>query len=423
MNYYDILGIKKDASLENIQKAKDKLKFGGPDDKAPFSMWAKIDEAYEVLSDREKRREYDRKLEEETIDYSTSKLQSEFASLQSMIKENKEKIVETEVKDDQLSKTSLMSAQSENELSKEKNDHEQLEKIKLEENQSVQTDLTNTQSEEVTDMIDYNNQILTSNSKSQYVIDQLSKKAEETFTVANLKRFGKNIVLAIPTAVLATGIIIKELSKKNNYSLQEDSAEKTITEIKTPEMELEEEYRKKLSEKIEKKLNEYHTNYDLQIDKLRYENYIELLQKKIELKEQESVKKGKITIYKLQLTALKRQLEVFREELDKVNSKIQQKQKHQNLSRLYRSLNLVNKKIAKNTQSDIKKTIAIKNLQVKKDKLTDKLKLEIDKVKSKRSYYAIFKDSLISAHAISENFVDNVFVPADEIDNKMAKSR
>ena len=63
-NYYDILGIDKSATISSIERAKDRLKFGDPDDRAPFSMWTKIDEAYSVLSNPEKRREYDKKLEE-----------------------------------------------------------------------------------------------------------------------------------------------------------------------------------------------------------------------------------------------------------------------------------------------------------------------------------------------------------------------
>ena len=71
-SYYDILGVKQDASLENIQKARESLKFGDSDDRAPFSMWGKIDEAYNVLSNAEKRREYDKKIEENKDIYSHS---------------------------------------------------------------------------------------------------------------------------------------------------------------------------------------------------------------------------------------------------------------------------------------------------------------------------------------------------------------
>ena len=63
MNYYDILGVEKNASLESIMRAKDRLKFGSGDDKAPFSMWPIIDEAYSVLSNFEERKKYDEKLE------------------------------------------------------------------------------------------------------------------------------------------------------------------------------------------------------------------------------------------------------------------------------------------------------------------------------------------------------------------------
>lgn len=60
-NYYDILGISKDASDEDIKKAFRKLAHkyhpdkGGGDEK----KFKEINEAYQVLSDKEKRRQYD----------------------------------------------------------------------------------------------------------------------------------------------------------------------------------------------------------------------------------------------------------------------------------------------------------------------------------------------------------------------------
>lgn len=59
--YYDILGIDKNASRENILKAKNRLKFG--EDRVNFDMFKKIDEAFDVLYDPESRRKYDESLE------------------------------------------------------------------------------------------------------------------------------------------------------------------------------------------------------------------------------------------------------------------------------------------------------------------------------------------------------------------------
>ena len=66
MNYYDILSIKRDATLEEIQKAyKDKSFQFHPDFNngiSDDSMFRVIKEAYETLSDPDKRSEYDKTL-------------------------------------------------------------------------------------------------------------------------------------------------------------------------------------------------------------------------------------------------------------------------------------------------------------------------------------------------------------------------
>ena len=91
--YYDVLGVPRDASFYSIEKAKDRLKFGSQEDQVPFSMWGKIDEAYYVLSDPDRRREYDRKLDlkdKETL---------ENTEVISTIKENDESLDDTKVEE------------------------------------------------------------------------------------------------------------------------------------------------------------------------------------------------------------------------------------------------------------------------------------------------------------------------------------
>ncbi|MGB5884413.1 MAG: DnaJ domain-containing protein, partial [Desulfobulbales bacterium] len=64
MDYYEVLGIKKDSSAQDIKKAYRKLAMKyHPDrnkgDKEAEEKFKKLSEAYAVLSDPEKRKEYD----------------------------------------------------------------------------------------------------------------------------------------------------------------------------------------------------------------------------------------------------------------------------------------------------------------------------------------------------------------------------
>jgi len=60
MNYYDILGVTKDASTEDIKKAyRKKAIEHHPDKGGDESKFREAAEAYETLSDDGKRREYD----------------------------------------------------------------------------------------------------------------------------------------------------------------------------------------------------------------------------------------------------------------------------------------------------------------------------------------------------------------------------
>ena len=59
-NYYDVLGVKKDASADDIKKAFRKLaRKHHPDVGGSEEKFKEINEAYEVLSDKEKRAQYD----------------------------------------------------------------------------------------------------------------------------------------------------------------------------------------------------------------------------------------------------------------------------------------------------------------------------------------------------------------------------
>ena len=345
-SYYDILGVSIDASPENVERAKNRLKFGDAEDRAPFSMWDKIDEAYKVLTNPEKRAEYDKKLELENKNVSSS---GEIGSNQ-------------DLKD-------LYSNASRK-------------------NSSILSD---------------------------------PEEIEEYDIIPKLKKVGKNLVLALPTAVLATITVIKELNVEVDYVVEKSTTEKEIKEPQTEDSRLEEIYRKNIEDQINKKMNEYHYNYDLQIEKVRLENRIELLKQKINQKENQVVKKSGLLKYKLELTSLRNQLEAFYRCLEKVDEKINEVNKNgnkQKLTKMNDKLFNVNRKITQLSNAPEKKVFALKNLEAKKDSIIKARKTKIQKQVKSIGSRAVFKESFISAYARTENFVENLFVPMDKIDEK-----
>ena len=67
MNYYEILGVPIDADENEIKSKYRKLAMKyypdrNPDDKKAEEMFKKVSEAYEILGDKEKRKEYDKKI-------------------------------------------------------------------------------------------------------------------------------------------------------------------------------------------------------------------------------------------------------------------------------------------------------------------------------------------------------------------------
>lgn len=67
MNYYEILGVPIEADENEIKSKYRKLAMKyhpdrNPDDKKAEEMFKKVSEAYEILGDKEKRKEYDKKI-------------------------------------------------------------------------------------------------------------------------------------------------------------------------------------------------------------------------------------------------------------------------------------------------------------------------------------------------------------------------
>lgn len=341
--YYEILKVESDASFEAIEAAKNKLKFGDPKERAPFELWGKIDEAYKVLSNPSKRKEYDEKIGLKNNNAPVSWNSDQFDDVYS---------------DSTHRNTSILNG-----------DDVTLGEVLL----------------------------------------------------PKLKKVGLNLVLALPTATLGTVTVIKEIKKEVKYSVVEESTEKEIKEPQTEESLAEETYRKNIEEQINKKMSEYHYNYGLQIDKIRLENRIELLKARIKQKENQNVKMPGLLKYKLELTSLRNQLEAFYRCLDKVNKDIYEVNKSkekQTLTKVNDKLINVNKKIKELTESSENKIFKLKSLEARRSSLKKLRNYIIDKQIGSHQLKAIFKEGFISAYARSENFVKNLLVPIDKIDEK-----
>lgn len=233
--YYEILGLPKNGideegkkiSIESITNAKNALKFGEEDGRAPFTMWDKIDEAYSVLSDQTRRNEYDKLLGESVI---------------------------------------------------------------------------------------VNN-------------NEITDKSEQTSNFSNVKNINS----------------LLQMSGKS--SLKKNKQEQSIVEFKTQESNLIENYRKELEHKINQLLSENHYNYSLKIEKIKYENYIELLKKIIELRQNVLIRKDEYLQAKFQIISLKKQLEKFQSNLEEINKKIKEVESKTNVSRIQEELLEINKKM------------------------------------------------------------------------------
>ena len=71
MNYYEILDVSRVATYEEIKAKYRKLALKyhpdrNPDNKKAEEMFKKISEAYEILGDKEKRKKYDEKINNNT---------------------------------------------------------------------------------------------------------------------------------------------------------------------------------------------------------------------------------------------------------------------------------------------------------------------------------------------------------------------
>lgn len=399
--YYEILGVTHDASQENLYRARNRLKFGREDDRVPFSQWSLIDEAYDVLSDPDKRKAYDSFLREnETKSY------SDFLEE----KQKEEEMVEEQQVSSQSDE--LDGSSDEENL----NEEEAVEKKEPEEESKIEED-SNSDKEDS----DNEEEKEVNPSGGAQPFTHLNEKFSDMSFEYKMKTIAKYLGVAFfisPT--LAAVIAVWMHKNKGKIKLHKDKAPKKITEVKNLDLQAFKEYEQNLNTDIDKLLAEKHNNYRLEINKKKYENQIDLLQKRLEVRINRHLdNRYQMFSNKLQVKSISQQLATARKNLENVSKKIEEtnKDKMPRLARLNDKLIKSNQEIAKLDKDTNKTLYGIKKLSVKQSKLLHKRNEKGTAIKNRVVRLGKFYDGIVKA----KDFVvtsANVFVPAKRIYNK-----
>ena len=455
-DYYTILGVTPDASLENIRKAREREL--GQNWSNPMGR-VEIERAYSILSNPTSRKEYDEKLNQDLnaaqIAKRNARTNNEFERVnrefeffvdpqqleEEQMQVAKENIIESEVEETQtvaevenkeVGETQAV-AEVENKEVEENKVNEDMEDIYsssdhevhnlLEENELDQNKDKEKSSEKLKDeeKLEQQENKTEKNKDEAYIIpiEQKNKEKSQPKELSKLQKGliigGSAVFLGLP-GLIVSSLAVKKLSGKK-LKLHPNKHKK-ISDIKTQESKLIEEYNKNLDEQINTLLAQKHNNYNLQISKIKYENQIELLQKRIELKLNENVKRGGLIKYKLECVALNNQLETAKENLKNINSKIIDYSKNEKTRN--HILNATNKMLyesdaeVKQAQNE-KQRFSIKKLNVKKEFWKKTRDFSAKRLKTTRNFVGKIQDGVIKAYD-SVRSVKEIFTPYDEID-------
>ena len=444
-NYYDILGVKEDASLENIERAKNRLKFGDSDDRAPFSMWAKIDEAYSVLSDSEKRKEYDEKLKGLTDIYSSS----DFSGATTSSEEPTEVVEEPQVQDEEPTEV-VEEPQVQDEESTEVMEEPQVqdeESTEVMEEPQVQDEEPFESIEEPTNVTDkpqkedgYDLKYVSpysSGLNNHPVLDAVGKGAKKVggallYPVKKLVKLLKTPAIYAGGALVGYAVIgpvgvigglvatklIRKLSK-GKLKLVRDKKPKKISKVAIMESQAREEYLANLDREINDLLSKPHNNYKLEILRVKYENQIKLIQQILEINLRKKLKKGEFVFHKLKIMDIKMQLDSATKNLEKINEQIAEYGKEQGLSKTNKELIGVNQRLEE--KKDMK-PLAVQKLKVYRSELLKKRDKKATAIKASVLRKGKFYDSIVRAKdfIVSRKYL---FTPSEQIDEEIEAVR
>ena len=422
--YYDILGLPKNGinekgekvSLDSIRRAYEREKW------QQFRYFDdNLEKAYSILSDPEKRKEYDRKLEEGTIEIEQSP---------------------------QLEKATPKEATSE-EVTPEEVTPEEVTPEEVTPEEATPEELTPeevtpeeaTPEKEIPEMED----VYSDSTKNPNIVPFTPVEKKQTKEGGSkLKTIGKYVGgIAIGSLLGPIGVVtaIVWLKKHKKVKLQKDKKTKKITKISTKELGMIEQYNQTLDQQINKLLGEPHNNYKLEINRLKYENQIKLMEELLKHKLSKEVKKSQMLKHKLDLVGTKIQLETAKKNLEKIEKDIleyEQNQKTANISKKLveisqklsdgnvirksienRDLTILNEKIIENNEEinskSEEKSFGMTNLKAYQTKLINKRNKKGTKVKTSVLRRGKFYDDIRKAKDFMVS-LKYVFKNKEEID-------
>ena len=406
--YYEILGVTHDASVESINKARDRLMYGNADDRAPSFQMPEIIEAYGVLVDPDKRKEYDKYLAQNENSISDIIIEEPRINEQTPI---------VEVPDNT------------NTIEEATNDNVDI----------IQNDIV-IEEPEVTVVRGNPQQQTINNLNRAAKFTEVNEKFKDMSFEYKLKALGKKVGGAIvvfaagpATWAVVGGILIAK--NKRKYKIHKNNKAKKMTPTQTEELREFQEYENNLNKQIDKLLAEPHNNYRLEINKKKYEAQIELLKKQLSLRSNRPLK-GKIDMFfnKLQVMQAASQLQSAAKNLERVSKKIDDydNDKTPRLSRLNKQL-IDNAEELNNQQTAHLRTSAVTKLQVSQNKLLHKRNEIGTTMKHRIVRSGKFYDGIIKAkdfvksrgYAFSslENIDERVNEIQSDVENIQARTR
>ena len=235
-----------------------------------------------------------------------------------------------------------------------------------------------------------------------------------------------------PVGGIVAAVILK---KKGKFKLQKIQSKAIIKEIKTEESKFIAEENKKLEEAINKLLNSPLSNgqsrYELEIAKLKYQNQIDLLQRRIDFKKSQLGELGNKAHNRLHLLSLElilktsiKRLELLQKlskfkmgKLSSYNPGVDKTDKLTDLNDEIEEVNDNLKQEGLSLSQKNRKTIKLNKLNQRKIELINKMSLKKNQIAEKRLFFALISPKKNQYNAPMEEQIEE----QAESKNKISK--